>query len=441
VSENAERITAPASPSRPAVPPEGSAVQRTRRQRRPTGAPPPLPHPIAISTTAWLLLAVVILAGAFLVSERTPWLRLGDRANTWFLRLLAEARTPWLTDVATVIKVAGSGWGVTVVGLSVVVLTMVFRRWRHLLVFVGSLFFMEIVGQWIYDGLSRPRPYGITIISSWGGYTAPSPPVATLTIFLMGAVYCLVVPGRPRTYAKATAAVIIALYCLARVYLAVDHPDDVIFGVALGRDLHDPVRLGRADPDILQEPQRVILVLGQPAHGLEGMLVFQRAVADHPVHLVPAVGADVALGVQLREQVLLRAPLDPQPERRRAGRRFQADRLDLEHGQPELVVHRQPDRIAAPPADVDMGDPAPAVGDGEPLVGGEVAERRDRYCHPERDAEEHVVGVIDGQVQAGQAEHGYHRGRRDLAVGTRAARYDQAVHRRHEEDRDPGDRD
>ena len=28
----------------------GSAVHRTRRQRRPTGAPPPLPHPFAVST-------------------------------------------------------------------------------------------------------------------------------------------------------------------------------------------------------------------------------------------------------------------------------------------------------------------------------------------------------------------------------------------------------
>jgi membrane-associated phospholipid phosphatase len=214
--------------------PSDSAAQRERRQRRPTGAPPPLPHPITISTTAWVLLAVLIVAGAFLFSERTSWLRVGDRADTWILRLIAEVRTPWLTDVASAIKVAGSGWAVTVIGLTVVTLTMIFRRWRHLLVFVGSFFFLGIVIQWIYSGLTRPRPYGITIISGWGGYSAPSLGVATLTIVLMGAVYCLVVPGRPRTYAKIAAAVVIALLCLARIYLAVDHPDDVLFGVALG---------------------------------------------------------------------------------------------------------------------------------------------------------------------------------------------------------------
>jgi hypothetical protein len=121
-----------------------------------------------------------------------------------------------------------------VLGLSVVALTMIFRRWRHLLVFLGSLFFLEIVGQWIYFGLSRPRPYGISIISGWGGYSAPSPPVGVLTVFLLGAVYCLVVPGRPRALAKAVVVAVVTLFCLARLYLAVDHPDDVLFAVALG---------------------------------------------------------------------------------------------------------------------------------------------------------------------------------------------------------------
>jgi tRNA A-37 threonylcarbamoyl transferase component Bud32 len=119
--------------------------------------------------------------------------------------------------------------------LSVVVLIMVFRRWRHLAVFLGSLFFLEVVaGELIYGGLTRPRPYGVLIIGSWGGFSAPSVPVAAVTVFLMAAVYGLVVPGRPRAYAKAAAAVIIAGFGLARLYLAVDHPDDVLFGVALG---------------------------------------------------------------------------------------------------------------------------------------------------------------------------------------------------------------
>ena len=72
------------------------------------------------------------------------------------------------------------------------------------------------------------------IIGSWGGYSALALSVAVLTIFLMGIVYCLAVPGRPRSYAKAAVAVIVAVFCLACLYLAVDHVDDLLLAVALG---------------------------------------------------------------------------------------------------------------------------------------------------------------------------------------------------------------
>jgi membrane-associated phospholipid phosphatase len=210
-----------------------TGVRPTRHRRRPTGAPPPLPRRIGVSTTAWLVVTAIIVTGAFLVSERTPWLRVGDQASTWLLRQLATVRTPWLTDVANGINAAGLDWH-PVVGVAVVLLIIVFRRWRHLLVLVVCLLFLEIVGGWIYDGLSRPRPYGVPVLGRWDGYSAPSAAVAALTFFLMGAVYCLAVPGRPRSAAKAGVAAVVALFCLSRLYLAVDHPDDVLFGVALG---------------------------------------------------------------------------------------------------------------------------------------------------------------------------------------------------------------
>ena len=157
-----------------AVPSPGPAVRRTARRRRPTGAPPPLPHPVSVTTTAWLVLAVAVLARAILVSVRAPSLRLDDQVNAAVLRLFARARTPWLTGIARGISVAGSGWGVTIVGLSVVALTMAFRRWRHLLIFVCSLAFLELAGFWINRELTRPRPYGVPIIAGWAGYSAPA---------------------------------------------------------------------------------------------------------------------------------------------------------------------------------------------------------------------------------------------------------------------------
>ena len=230
MTENAGTVT---PPDGTAVPSPGPAVRRTAR-RRPTGAPPPLPHPVSVTTTAWLVLAVAVLAGAILVAVRAPSLRLDDQGNAAVLRLFARARTPWLTGIARGISVAGSGWGVTIVGLSVVALTMAFRRWRHLLIFVCSLAFLELAGFWINQELTRPRPYGVPVIAGWAGYSAPALPAGILTTLLIGIAYCLVVPGRPRSYAKAAIAVVVTVFCLACLYLAVDHVDDILLGVALG---------------------------------------------------------------------------------------------------------------------------------------------------------------------------------------------------------------
>jgi hypothetical protein len=223
-----ERLRACGRRGRPVPPPPRPAAGRGHRQCRPTGAPPPLPHPVTITTTAWLVLAAVVLTAAFVASQHGPWLRVEDRASTWLLHQLAGIRTPWLTDVANGIKAAGTGW-ITILGAAVIILTMIFRRWRHLLVFLGSVLFLDITGTLIYNALSRPRPYGVPIITSWAGYAGASPPVAVLTILLMGVVYCLAVPGRARTYTKAA---VVAVFALARLYLGVDHPGDVLLGAA-----------------------------------------------------------------------------------------------------------------------------------------------------------------------------------------------------------------
>jgi len=172
------------------------------------------------------------VAGAFAASQHTPWLRIEDQASTWVLNQLAGIRTPWLTDVAQGIKAAGTGW-YPALGVSVVILIMIFRRWRHLLVFLGSVLLLDKAGTLIYEGLSRPRPYGVPIITSWAGYAGASPPVAVVTFSLIGVVYCLAVPGRARTWTKAAVAAVVAVFALARLYLGVDHPGDVLLGVTL----------------------------------------------------------------------------------------------------------------------------------------------------------------------------------------------------------------
>ena len=67
----------------------GSRRAADAARRRPTGAPPPLPHPVSVTTTAWLVLGAVVLAGVIVISLRAPSLRIDDQVNTAVLRLFA----------------------------------------------------------------------------------------------------------------------------------------------------------------------------------------------------------------------------------------------------------------------------------------------------------------------------------------------------------------
>ena len=116
------------------------------------------------------------------------------------------------------------------------------------------------------------------------------------------------------------------------------HHDQVL---AFGGDLHEPERRRHRDAHVAQPQQRVVLVLDEAAHRLEGRLVLQGAVQDGAAQLVGPVGAHVAFGVQLGEQVTLGLGVaggHPQPQRGRPRRTLQADRLDVQDRQPELLL-------------------------------------------------------------------------------------------------------
>src|SRR5262249_47907699 len=152
-------------------PSSGERLSRSSRQRRPTGAPPPLPRPIGRSGKLLLLLVVLALACNVVVAHSANLGRFIEQLDTDFLPLLASARTAWLVSLARGIKSAGSGWFVTVLGVGTLVLLMVFRRWRHLLVYLGSMLILVAAGSSLYWAVTRPRPYGVTIVAPWSGFS------------------------------------------------------------------------------------------------------------------------------------------------------------------------------------------------------------------------------------------------------------------------------
>ena len=176
-----------------------------------------------------LLLAWVVACALFRDARRVT-----DQFDAAVLRVIAGLRTTWLTEALTEVDAWFSGWTVTVVGIGLLLALVVFKRWRHLFTFLGGVALVELVsGDILYNGFTRPRPYDVATIGRWAGFSLPSPPVVVVTMLLLGIVYGLMVPGPARRMAKWAAAGLIGVFAFARLYLAVDHPFDIVLAVAL----------------------------------------------------------------------------------------------------------------------------------------------------------------------------------------------------------------
>ena len=110
---------------------------------------------------------------------------------------------------------------------------MVFRRWRHLFTLVGAILVIQLIGEQLYFGYARPRPYDVTIIGRWAGYSFPAAPVAVLAMVLIGITYTLVPAGRARSIAKWVGEAIVVVFAAAELYLGTFHPFDIAVGLSL----------------------------------------------------------------------------------------------------------------------------------------------------------------------------------------------------------------
>jgi membrane-associated phospholipid phosphatase/tRNA A-37 threonylcarbamoyl transferase component Bud32 len=227
----------PADRSRPtsALPVHPEAV-RSPRRRRPTGAAPPLPYRLQTSGIRWLVAAVILVGLTLAIFAR------GLRGSAVAVTVVDDAVVGWLASLvgpALVGPLRGlasiASWGVLwTLSYGLVLVLLVLRRWRHLIVW---LVVVEL-GSFLTLGLAmiarRPRPFGVELQTSWGGWAMPSVQVAYLTAILIGVLYTLVPEGRWRNLGKWVATALITLVALARIALGVDAPTDVLVGVGIG---------------------------------------------------------------------------------------------------------------------------------------------------------------------------------------------------------------
>jgi tRNA A-37 threonylcarbamoyl transferase component Bud32/membrane-associated phospholipid phosphatase len=207
----------------------------TVRRRRPSGEPPPLPRTLGVSGRVFVALAGVLVAIVMLVLVYETLGSTIDRWNAALLRGVVRLRAAWLTPaVRGTGDVLASRATVAVLRLATIAALIGFRRWRHLLVLLASVIAVEVATEQLSILVASARPVDVTIIGSWAGFSFPSAPVAALAVTLVGAAFSLLPAGRPRSLGIWTAGAILLVLAVSRMYLAIDHPTDLLGAAVLG---------------------------------------------------------------------------------------------------------------------------------------------------------------------------------------------------------------
>src|SRR4051794_30581449 len=140
--------------------PEPPALRRVRRRRRPSGEPPPLPRHLARSGKWWLA-----ASGAVVLTWIAVWatgsLSLVDLTDTRVLQAFEAIRSPALTRVAFAAGALATPLAVYLLWVVNFAILIVFRRWRHLFVWIGVGIVVVDLGSIMLATLQRPRPYEV----------------------------------------------------------------------------------------------------------------------------------------------------------------------------------------------------------------------------------------------------------------------------------------
>jgi tRNA A-37 threonylcarbamoyl transferase component Bud32 len=217
------------------VAPPGS--RRGRRRRRPTGEPPPLPRHLESTGVGWMVAAIALVTLTLLLFTAGRYGRgiSFTVVDNRVVEALADLRTPGLTRVMRGLHgLLGSMWTIKVLAWGTLLVLFVYKRFRHAVVGLLSAQAASLLAVALSAVVRRPRPFGVEIAGVWAGWSMPSRPVTFLCAIGMAMLYSLVPKGRWRQAGKLVVAAAVTLLALARMYLGVDTPADVLVGAAIG---------------------------------------------------------------------------------------------------------------------------------------------------------------------------------------------------------------
>jgi membrane-associated phospholipid phosphatase/tRNA A-37 threonylcarbamoyl transferase component Bud32 len=218
---------------------DGAAPGRPGRRaprRRPSGAPPPLPRRLRTTGAGWLIgvvVGVVVTVLIFRNGVEGPAITAIVVDDT-VVRWMSDIDLPGIDGIARVVSYGGSWWVIEVMSWVLIVALIVFRRWRHLVIYLVVSQLAQITYSLLNDLTTQPRPFGVPLKGSWGGWSLPSIHMLALAGLSVVALYTLVPEGRHRNRLKWVVAVIVTLVALARLHLGVDSPSAIVIGVLIG---------------------------------------------------------------------------------------------------------------------------------------------------------------------------------------------------------------
>ena len=186
-----------------------------------------------------LMGAALALAGTYTFAKLAGHVRSGgtqafdDTVLQWF----GAHRAPTLDALMLEITSLGTGAVVTmIVGIAALFLWLNTHKHSALLLLVATLGGM-VLNNLLKAGFSRPRPAVITWATTATFYSFPSGHAMSATIVYSTVAYLAARLQRThaaRVAVMLTAAIIIALICVSRLYLGVHYPSDVAAGIIIG---------------------------------------------------------------------------------------------------------------------------------------------------------------------------------------------------------------
>ena len=150
------------------------------------------------------------------------------------VRWVSGVDLPGIHGIARGVSYAGSWWVIEITVWVLTIALIVFRRWRHLVIYLVVSQLGQITVDLLSDATTQPRPFGVPLRGSWGGWAMPSIHMFAVTGLATIALYSLVPEGNLRNRLKWAVAVLVLTVTLARLHLGVDLPSAIVVGVLIG---------------------------------------------------------------------------------------------------------------------------------------------------------------------------------------------------------------